>query len=282
MIRKMTFVITALFLVSNMVFAQTLEPLDLAKRIFSKNGMPNISSYVTGEYKGKPSGVDLPQNAKQTFALLEQTNDTAVVAMTVVDPAGRSLDTYLFFTKKATWKMSAFRALALTGIIEAFKNTLEKMTPQQVDVIIAKSQKAKDKSQFPFTSREEYNFELGNAKLTLELDKDIIQHFRDNKPEFNRLKNLALAQLKKEKTTGTRPHKLIEKYKSEYRKLFISSVSTQGFEFGSCINFFIGGMVDNTVGYLYVRDKKDLPSMTSDNIIMLRKIEDGWYLYKTT
>lgn len=282
MIKKMAFVITALFLMSNMVLAQTLEPFDLAKRIFSKRGMPDIASYVTGEYKGKPSGVDLPQDAKLTFSLLEQTNDKAVVVMTVIDPAGSDIDTYLFFTKKPTWKMSAFRALALTGIIEAFKNTLEKMTPEQVNTIIAKSQKAKDKSQFPFTSREEYNFELGNATLTLELDKNIIQHFRDNKSEFNRLKDLALAQLKREKTTGKRPRKLIEQNKSDYHKLFISSIYTQTFEFGSCINFFIGGMVDNTVGYIYVRDKNDLPSMTPDNIIMLRKIEDGWYLYKTT
>jgi len=141
MIRKIGFVIIASFLVCNMAIAQTLEPLDLAKKIFSKGGVPNISSYVTGEYKGRRSGVDLPQDAKLTFALLEQTTDKAVVAMTVVDPAGSDIDAYMFFTKKTTWKMSAFRALALTGIIEAFKNTLEKMTSQQVDDTIAKSKR---------------------------------------------------------------------------------------------------------------------------------------------
>jgi len=45
----------------------------------------------------------------------------------------------------------------------------------------------------------------------------------------------------------------VRKLKADYRKLFISSVSygdlTPG---GKVLDFSIGGMVDNTVGYLFV------------------------------
>jgi hypothetical protein len=79
-----------------------------------------------------------------------------------------------------------------------------------------------------------------------------------------------------------RGKKLIENFKADYQKIFISSISTGDFELGNGINFLIGGMLDNTVGYLYVKDKNDLPEMNSDSVIMIREIGDGWYIYKTT
>ena len=94
--------------------------------------------------------------------------------------------------------------------------------------------------------------------------------------------NLALTQLEKEKVDEETSLKLIENLKPDYQKLFISSVSTGGYELGNCINFLIGGMVDNSVGYIYVKDKKDLPEMNPSRIIMIREIGNGWYIYKTT
>lgn len=133
-----------------------------------------------------------------------------------------------------------------------------------------------------FKSKQDYNLELINAKLTLELDDNIVKHFLTNRAEFERLKNLALTQLEKEKVYEERRIKLIENYKADYKRLFISSVSTGGYELGNCINFLIGGMLDNTVGYIYVKDKKDLPEMNPNRIIMIKEIKNGWYIYKTT
>ena len=156
------------------------------------------------------------------------------------------------------------------------------MTLQQVDEIIAKSKKKKKDDFAMFTSRDDYYFQLGNTKLTLELDDNIAKHFVTNQAEFERLKNLSLKQLEKEKLDGKRSLKLIENLKDEYQKLFISYVSTGGYELGNCINFLIGGMVDNFVGYIYVKDKKDLPEMNPNRLIMIREIGNGWYIYKTT
>lgn len=279
---QLTTILTTLILTVTTVYGQTYEPLDLAKKIFGKDSLPDIDNCITGEYKGRPNGQDLQKGSVTKFTLLGQTEKTAVVAMTILDSNGKGLDTYLHFEKDTIWKMSAFRALAMTGIIEQVKIELEKMTLQQVDDIIAKSKKKKKGDFAMFTTREDYRFQLGNAKLTLDLDDNIVKHFVTNQAEFERLKNLALTQLEKEKVDEERNIKLIESFKADYQKLFISSVSTGGYELGYCINFLIGGIVDNSVGYIYVRDKKDLPKMNSDSVIMIREIGNGWYIYKTT
>ena len=282
MMTRITTILTTLILTVTTVYGQTYEPLDLAKKIFGKDSFPNIDNFITGEYKGRPNGQDLQSGSTTKFTLLGQTEKTAVVTMTILESLGKGLDTYLHFEKDTVWKMNAFRALAMTGIIEQVKIELEKLTPQQVDDIIAKSKRKKKGDFVMFTSREDYNFQLGNTKLTLELDDNIIKHFLTNQAEFERLKDLALSQLQKEKVDEERSIKLIENLKADYHKIFISSVSTGGYELGNCINFLIGGMVDNSVGYIYVKDKKDLPEMNSDRVIMIREIGNGWYIYKTT
>jgi hypothetical protein len=275
-------ILTTLILTVTTVYGQTFEPLDLAKKIFGKDSLPNIDNYISGEYKGKPSGQDLEIGSTTKFVLLGQTEKTAVIGMTVLDTLSKGIDTYLHFEKDSIWKMTAFRGLAMTGIVEQVKIELEKMTPQQVDEIIAKSKKKKKNDFAMFTSKEDYNFQLGNAKLTLKLDEDIAKHFLTNQEEFERLKNLALTQLDKEKVEEGKNKKLIESLKEDYQKLYISSVSIGEYETGNCINFLIGGMLDNSVGYIYVKDKKNLPEMNPGRIIMIREIGSGWYIYKTT
>lgn len=282
MTTRITIVFILIMQTISTVYGQAYEPLDLAKKIFGKDSLFCMDSFITGEYKGYPNGRDLQKGATTKFMVLEQTKQTAVVAMTILDSSGKGLDSYLFFEKDSIWKINAFRALAMTGVIQQIKMELEKLTLQQVDDIIAKSKKKKKDDFTMFTSKDDYNFQLGNATLTLELDDNIIKHFKENQIVFEQLKNSALIQLEKEKTDEKRSVKLIENLKADYQKLFISSVSTGGYELGNCINFLIGGMIDNTVGYLYVKDKKELPKINANQVIMIREIGNGWYIYKTT
>ena len=201
---RITTILTTIILTVSTVYRQTYEPLDLAKKIFAKDSLSNLDNYITGEYKGRPNGQDLRSGSTTKFTLLGQTEKTAVVGMTILDSLGKGLDTYLHFEKDTVWKMSAFRALAMTGIIEQVKIELEKMTLQQVDEVIAKSKKKKKDDFAMFTSRDDYYFQLGNTKLTLELDDKIAEHFVTNQKEFERLKNLALTQLEKEKVDEER------------------------------------------------------------------------------
>jgi hypothetical protein len=268
-----------ILLLTGTAYGQNFEPLELAKKIFGKDSLANMNQYVTGEYNGRPNGQNLQMGSTTKFTLLGQTTTKAVVGMCILDSTGKGLDTYLHFEKDSTWKMNAFRALAMSGIIEQIKNELEKMTSKEVDELIKKSKKDKHPI---FKSRQDYDFQLGNAKLTLELDENIQKHFLGNEKEFERIKDLALKQLGNERADNERSIHLVEDNKSDYRKLFISSVSTGGYELGNCIKFLIGGMIDNTVGYLFIKDKNDLPEMNPDRVIMLKEIGNGWYIYKTT
>lgn len=51
-----------------------------------------------------------------------------------------------------------------------------------------------------------------------------------------------------------------------------------------CGNFMllIGGITDNSVGFLRVQDEADLPQMSPSEFIMIEKIALNWYLFKTT
>ncbi len=264
-------------------YGQKFEPLALAKKLFGKDSVTNMGDYITGEYKGQPNGQSFPKDVIIVFSLLGQKDKTAVVAMTILDSSGNGLDTYLHFEKDTVWKMNAFRALAMTGIIEQVKIELEKMTPQQVDDIIARSKKKKKNDFSMFTSREDYYFQLGNAKLTIELDANIAKHFLTNQAEFERINNVVFNELESKNGNEEGKLKLLENVKADYRKLFISSVSFGDYEVCSnCLNFLIGGILDNTVGYLFIKDRKDLPEMNPDGIIFIKEIGNGWYIYKRT
>lgn len=253
---------------------KTATPLDVAQSIFSKEGFPDVKKYAKGEYKGDFSGKNLPDSLTTKFTLLDEQEKTAVVTMTVLTPSQKGEDMYLYFEKDTVWKLNAIRELAMTGIIEEALAEMEKMTPQQIDEAIKNEQ---------FQSKEDYAFRMGNAKLTLALDDDIIKHFLTHKAAFEKIKNAAYKELSNMDTDGERSIPVVENRKGEYNQLFIHTVSFFDYELGGkCLNFSIGGMVDNTVGYLYVTDKKDLPDMNPSRVIMLREIGAGWYIYKTT
>lgn len=279
--QKAVSVLTVLILTIANISAQNYDPIDLAKQIFNKNGFKDIDKYITGEYEGSPNGEDLSKETTTKFLLLGQDDNSAVVSMTILNSKNEGFDTYLHFKKDSIWKMEAFRALAMTGIIEQMLIELEKMTPQEIDNEIAESQKDEESKKYSaFSSKEEFNFTLGNAKLTIALDENIINHFIENKDEFEEMKDIALKEL--ENKTDKKNVNLIENKKSDYQKLFISSISFGNYDIGNCLNFSIGGILDNTVGYIYVKEKEDLPKMNPDSIIMIREIGNGWYLYKTT
>jgi len=69
-------------------------------------------------------------------------------------------------------------------------------------------------------------------------------------------------------------------FKTKLNKILISSIS--GNKMNDIIDFSIGGMIDNSVGYFYRKDKNKLPAMSDNRYIMIKNLGDGWYLYKMT
>lgn len=254
---------------------QVYDPLSLAKAIFAKDTFPDLERYCTGEYKGHPNGTDLSPDISTSFLLLGQTDETAVVSLTVIDSSGKEFDSYLHLVKDSLWKVAAFRGLAMTGLIYQVHEMLQSLTKKQVDSIISRPD---DDGYRVFTSREEYKFLLGNTGLIVASDRQLIDHFERNRKKFNKIKS----ELENEGNSDEAEIRIGATLKDDYRKLFIASIETGGFTFGNALNFRIGGMLDNNVGYLYVKNKENLPEMNPSNLIMIREIGDGWYIYKTT
>lgn len=255
--------------------AQEYKPLELVQKVFTdKKFAKRTNKYSTGEYKGHPNASDLSKNTKLSFRLLDKSENTAVVNVTILDSLGNGIDTYAHLEKDKDWKIEAFRALAMTGFMEQALVEMEKMTDDQIDTLIKKDNES-------FKSKEGFYQELENIKLTLALDDTIIEHFEKNREKFEELKNeLQNTKFDKEEQTY-RKINLGEQIKTDYKKLLISTISTS-YNCEDCFEFVIGGMIDNTVGYLYIPNEQNLPKMNPSRIIMIREIENGWYLFKTT
>ncbi|NIG55143.1 hypothetical protein [Chitinophaga sp. Cy-1792] len=262
-------------------------PLDVAKMIYAHQPSPDIHRHLTGDFATKdtlvPGAKDFP-GATFKWKLLNELHDSlALVNMTVLLPDGKTTDYYLTMRKDTVWKLAAINSLAMTGMLQAELEELEQMPQGYLDTLIDAAQKDKAGNALKMlTSMDDYHFLIGNIKLVLQPDDSIVQHFLDNKQAFNQLKDSALAEMQRKPSDSKSEKPLLKNMEPAYKKLLIESVSTDTEDNGKNIDFTIGGIIDNWVGFLYVKDKKDLPDIYGGNLIMLRDIGDGWYLYKTT
>lgn len=151
-------------------------------------------------------------------------------------------DVYFYLTLSGgAWKVSALRSLALTGMIEMAMQELQKK---------------------PLPTPQESE-ELANMKLTLSLDRDLRAYFQSHRAQFEQLRALAAKQP--------------DAARSRIKKLGMSALQTNG----ANTKFVIGGMVDNTVGYLYSPTNQP-PKISPEEYIWVEKIADKWFLFRTT
>lgn len=266
-----TLILLTIFKIVN---AQEFEPLELVQNVFTnKEFAKEISNYATGEYKGHPNANDLPININLNFRLLNKSEYTAVVNITMLDSSKKGIDTYVHLKKGEKWKINAFRALAMTAFMKQSMVKMEEMTEEQIDTLIRKGE--------TFTSKKHFYRELENIKLTLALDDIIIKHFEKNKEKFEELKNKLQNIVLNKKEESYQKMNLGNKVKADYRKLLINSIS-KSIDCKNCFEFIIGGMIDNTVGFFYISNEQNVPKMNTNRIIMIREIGNGWYLFKTT
>ena len=101
--------------------------------------------------------------------------------------------------------------------------------------------------------------------LTIKSDSELKEYLKSTLAEFNNV----IALIRK----GDK-----QKSENSAKRLLINFVKDEG----GCIELNIGGIIDNSVGYLYVPPGVKPPTMTPDEFIHIEQIADGWYIYKTT
>lgn len=252
---------------------QALRPLDVAKEIFKPEVSPDfVIRHSTGDYSGRPDGSDIPATTKMSFTVIQERNDKAVIAMNTTDSSGRSQDQYLFFTKEnALWKMFAIAKPTLARMHEWRKEEMEALSPSQLDSLLIANQQLENP---PYKTREEFYFILNSLRLKLMPDDSLMAHFQRHRPVFEQL----LFEVKtKPAADETETFTLVNTRTTQYSPLLVSNVTTGGFLPAECIDFHI---LNDQVGYLYTPDKKYLPELYPDKVMVLRALGGGWYLYK--
>lgn len=165
-------------------------------------------------------------------------------------------DVYFYLNDENGWKVTAVRLLALTGMIEQAYLGLK-----------AKTNLTEDEKGL-----------LGNFKLTLAPDAELKSWFLDHKKPLDDLCVLLAARSKKSVLSVKRDDQTFPEAAGLLRKLDLSTTSVN--ENGE-VEFVIGGVTDNTVGFLYSASKNP-PKIDPSSYIWVEEVAPNWYLFRTT
>jgi hypothetical protein len=166
-----------------------------------------------------------------------------------------SEDVYFYLRFENGWKIYALRALALPKFLRDYYAIL-KSKPD---------------------STEEEKRELANLKLLFASDAELKNWFAENRRALEKF--AVAAQSKKGKNdfyVGFSDKNSPEAAQLREMNLSLLSVKTNG-----NVEIVIGGITDNTVGFLY-SPAKTPPAVSTLEYIWVEEIAPGWYLFRTT
>ncbi|HZH30025.1 MAG TPA: hypothetical protein VEY11_04625 [Pyrinomonadaceae bacterium] len=165
-------------------------------------------------------------------------------------------DVYFYLEKAGGWKVNAVRLMALTGMIEQAYLEL----------------KAK-----PNLTEAEKNLS-GNFKLTLAPDRELKMWFAANRETLDALRRASLPAKKGDTIYVTRDDAKFPEASALLRKLNLSAV---GVEANGNVEIVIGGVTDNTVGFIH-SPAKTPPPVSPSSYIWVEEVAPHWYLFRTT
>jgi hypothetical protein len=221
----------------------------LVKQFFGPDGIKNKKDAYSGEmlkyYLDRPTlGESLPAGVEVNVRALESSKERKIYAV-LITKNGQSQDWYIYLvSNQGKSKISAVRSLALPNIFFTALQEAQKKTNR--------------------TKKDEYQYQ--NMLLTVKLDSELKEYLQKNIKLFDVIV----------KNAKDSPDKATEIAQS----LYINFVKYQP-ETG-IVDVNIGGILDNSVGYLYVPDGATAPRMSYENYIYLEQVNENWYVYKTT
>jgi hypothetical protein len=166
--------------------------------------------------------------------------DKAAARFVLRGRGGEEADAYFYLEKTPQgWAVSAYRAMATTGISVALLAELQKR---------------------PRLSEEE-EFEKRNLQLSLSTDSQLRAWFAANRATLESLANASSG----DETTA------------RARAIGVQSVSSDGKK----TDVIVGGMVDNTVGFMRPGPSGP-PPIDPSSFIWVEDLGGGWFLYRTT
>ncbi len=165
-------------------------------------------------------------------------------------------DMYFYLEFDGTWKIGAMRRLALTGMVEDLYFALKakkNLSPEEKDT-------------------------LANIELVLASDKVLKEWFAHNRELLDQLYNLIRSKVGGESLYINDSDKRFPEVAQSLKRLHLSGVNVQA---NGNVEIVIGGMLDNTVGFMY-SPSKNPPSISPSSNIWVEEVTDKWYLFRTT
>ncbi|MEO5642690.1 MAG: hypothetical protein ABIQ40_18280 [Bacteroidia bacterium] len=253
--------------------SDTLTPLQVVQRYVSPDGFPNKMKFFCCELyqewnADSTLGQNLPRTVRRTSEVIFEDTAHAMVAVWLHDSI-TSLDVYFYLVKTQNWTIYAARSLVMKQSARDALKRLDSIPEKERGEVYGK------------THTHSYTFEVENLRLWDNSDNVLAAHFNSHKKEFQQVQKRLV------KKGYTKADSLVLNAINDKKiKQLTSKMLIRGFEFDNrypgCIFYLIGGITDNTVGYLYQPDAKKIPRITEKHYIIIKPLGDGWYLFKTT
>ncbi len=254
--------------------ADTLSPLQVVENYVSPNGFPGKMKFFCCEvykewYADSTLGQHLPVRVQRDCKIIFQDTAHAVIAVWLHDSV-TSRDVYFFLVKVKNWTIYAIRSLVMTDDAQAELARLDSIPKKDRGKVYTK------------THENSFVFEYNNLKLWESSDTLLAINFQKNKKKFCQMQKL----MEKKGYVGKNDTLVKKGMKDKKIKKLADQSLIRNIDYDkrypSCVFYIIGGMDDNTVGYLYQPDPKKIPHITEKHYIYLRALGNGWYVFKTT
>lgn len=252
----------------------TLSPFRVVEKYVSPNGFPeklrHFCCEMYQEWMAKQTlGEQLAPTVQRECHLLYQDTAKAVVTVWLHDST-TSMDVYFYLQHRQVWTVYAVRSLTMK---EYAKDELKRLD----SVALTARGKSYEKS-----NGHSWQFDHDNAMLWGSSDTLLAQHFYNNRKYFESLEKMRAKKLPlSSNDTISRTLTSNKKMRKLENKLRIRNILSDKHAPGIAL-YFIGGMLDNSVGYFYEPDPAKVPAISAGYFILIRPLGNGWYLYKTT
>lgn len=173
-----------------------------------------------------------------------------------------AVDTYWYLDHTDAWRVTTWRALACTGLLEHL--AWADLDPAELD-----------------RAQPGLSGMIENARLTLRSDRELGDWFRSHRAELD-----ALAASARETVTanGNGVRRVMAAPDSsgavaeELRRLHLSAVLVKD---DGGLDLTVGGVTDNEVLFRFV-PSDELPRISPDDVIWAERVAPGWFLLRTT
>lgn len=252
----------------------TLSPYRVVEKYVSVKGFPDKLRFFCCEMyhewaAPKTLGEQLAPTVQREVHLLYQDTSRAVVTVWLHDSI-TSMDVYFYLQHREVWTVYAVRSLVMKA--EAEKEL------QRLDSIPSKQRGKAYKEKWGHT----WKFDKDNVGLWSSSDSGLAVHYYKNADRFSELEKLRQKKYPIQKTDSVYKSVMHDKKISKKADAVLIRDILVDPHAPGCVLYFIGGILDNSVGYMYQPDPALVPKPTAGYFILIRPLGNGWYLYKTT